>query len=83
MTHAAQNPTDWKHVHFGFAKPGSIVGCDFAGEVVEVGKEAIGQYLDVLSFSYIVPFSFMEQDLKCVLKYIVRKLDSSPSRTYF
>jgi NADPH:quinone reductase-like Zn-dependent oxidoreductase len=42
VTHAAQNPTDWKHVHFGFAKPGSIVGCDFAGEVVEVGKEAIG-----------------------------------------
>ncbi|CAF5060366.1 unnamed protein product [Rotaria sp. Silwood1] len=40
VTHVAQNPTDWKHVHFGFAKPGSIVGCDFSGEVVEVGEEA-------------------------------------------
>jgi len=42
VTHAAQNPTDWKHVEFGLAKPGSVVGCDFAGEVVEVGEEAAG-----------------------------------------
>ena len=27
-------------MHFRAAKPGSIVGCDFAGEVVEVGQEA-------------------------------------------
>lgn len=39
VSHVAQNPTDWKHVEFGFSKPGSIVGCDFAGEVVEVGSE--------------------------------------------
>ncbi|CAF1434016.1 unnamed protein product [Adineta steineri] len=45
VTHIAQNPTDWKYVHFGAAKPGSIVGCDFAGEVVEIGKEAIGDYI--------------------------------------
>ncbi|CAF3684653.1 unnamed protein product [Rotaria sp. Silwood1] len=44
VTHVAQSPTDWKHVHFGFAKPGSIVGCDFSGEVVEVGEEATGNY---------------------------------------
>jgi len=44
VTHVAQNPTDWKHLHFGFSKPGSIVGCDFAGEVVEIGKEATGNY---------------------------------------
>ncbi len=44
VTHAAQNPTDWKHVHYGLATSGSIVGCDFAGEVVEVGKEAIGSF---------------------------------------
>ncbi|UJR16841.1 hypothetical protein I4U23_003740 [Adineta vaga] len=44
VTHVAQNPTDWKSIYFGAAKPGSIVGCDFAGEVVEVGKEAIGNY---------------------------------------
>jgi NADPH:quinone reductase-like Zn-dependent oxidoreductase len=51
VTHVAQNPTDWKHVHFGFAKPGSVVGCDFAGEVVEIGKEATGQYTVILPFS--------------------------------
>ncbi|CAF3271631.1 unnamed protein product [Rotaria sp. Silwood2] len=44
VTHVAQNPTDWKSVHFRAAKPGSIVGCDFAGEIVEVGEEAIGNY---------------------------------------
>ncbi|CAF3876683.1 unnamed protein product [Adineta steineri] len=44
VTHVAQNPTDWKHVHYGMAKPGSIVGCDFSGEVAEIGKEAIGNY---------------------------------------
>jgi NADPH:quinone reductase-like Zn-dependent oxidoreductase len=48
VIYAAQNPTDWKHVHFGLAKPGSIVGCDFAGEIVEVGKEAVGQYINIL-----------------------------------
>jgi NADPH:quinone reductase-like Zn-dependent oxidoreductase len=42
VTHIAQNPTNWKQVHFGIAKSGSVVGCDFAGEVVEVGNEAIG-----------------------------------------
>lgn len=42
VTHVAQNPTDWKSVYFRAAKPGSIVGCDFAGEIVEVGEEAIG-----------------------------------------
>ena len=42
MTHVAQNPTDWKHVQFGLAKPGSVVGCDFSGEVVEVGQNATG-----------------------------------------
>lgn len=44
VTHVAQNPTDWKHVHFGFSKPGSIVGCDFAGVVVEVGAAATGKF---------------------------------------
>ncbi|CAF1245750.1 unnamed protein product [Adineta ricciae] len=44
VIHAAQNPTDWKHVQFGLAKPGSIVGCDFVGKVVKIGKEAVGDY---------------------------------------
>ncbi|UJR32645.1 hypothetical protein I4U23_020105 [Adineta vaga] len=38
------NPTDWKHVQFGLAKEGSIVGCDFAGVVVGIGKKAAGNY---------------------------------------
>ncbi|KAF3767331.1 GroES-like protein [Cryphonectria parasitica EP155] len=33
VTYVAQNPTDWKAA--GFAKPGMISGCDFAGKVAE------------------------------------------------
>ncbi|KIO29414.1 hypothetical protein M407DRAFT_242635, partial [Tulasnella calospora MUT 4182] len=32
------NPTDWKHVWMNLLKPGQSVGCDFAGDVVQVGK---------------------------------------------
>lgn len=32
------NPTDWKHVVY-LTEPGSISGCDFAGTVVEIGKD--------------------------------------------
>jgi NADPH:quinone reductase-like Zn-dependent oxidoreductase len=34
----ALNPTDWKHVAFGYSPEGGTVGCDFAGTVEEVGK---------------------------------------------
>jgi NADPH:quinone reductase-like Zn-dependent oxidoreductase len=34
----ALNPTDWKHVAFGLGAEGGLVGCDFAGTVVEVGN---------------------------------------------
>ncbi|KAJ6789977.1 hypothetical protein PWT90_02933 [Aphanocladium album] len=34
----AVNPTDIKHVDFGGAEAGARVGCDFAGEVEEVGE---------------------------------------------
>ena len=37
VTAVAINPTDWKHVEYGWADPGSISGCDFAGVVEEVG----------------------------------------------
>ncbi|EPE32021.1 GroES-like protein [Glarea lozoyensis ATCC 20868] len=33
----ALNPSDWKHVDY-LAKPGTIIGCDYAGEVLEVGS---------------------------------------------
>lgn len=34
----ALNPTDWKHIAYGRAKDGALIGCDYAGVVEEVGK---------------------------------------------
>lgn len=34
----ALNPTDWKHLEYNLVADGCLVGCDFAGCVVEVGK---------------------------------------------
>jgi NADPH:quinone reductase-like Zn-dependent oxidoreductase len=34
----ALNPTDWKHANA--LNPGSSIGCDFAGEIVQLGKNA-------------------------------------------
>ncbi|KAI0807670.1 GroES-like protein [Fomes fomentarius] len=34
----SQNPTDYKHVDYPIGKPGTILGCDFSGNVVKVGK---------------------------------------------
>ncbi|KAL2822441.1 zinc-binding oxidoreductase [Aspergillus granulosus] len=33
----ALNPTDWKHID-NLSCPGVVVGCDYAGEVLEIGK---------------------------------------------
>ncbi|KAJ5112870.1 protein TOXD [Penicillium angulare] len=33
----ALNPTDWKHIEF-LSPPGTLVGCDYAGVVQEVGR---------------------------------------------
>lgn len=33
------NPTDWKHIDYGFGPAGSIVGCDAAGTIVKLGKD--------------------------------------------
>ncbi|KAL2825785.1 GroES-like protein [Aspergillus cavernicola] len=33
------NPTDWKHIDFGGADPGSRIGCDYAGVVEAVGPK--------------------------------------------
>ncbi|SCV02871.1 LAME_0H05886g1_1 [Lachancea meyersii CBS 8951] len=35
----AGNPTDWKHVDFKIAPQGSILGCDVAGVIVELGPD--------------------------------------------
>ncbi|KAH8657340.1 chaperonin 10-like protein [Ilyonectria robusta] len=34
----ALNPTDWRHVRYGRAKDGCILGCDYAGIVESVGS---------------------------------------------
>ncbi|KAJ5953287.1 hypothetical protein N7454_000183 [Penicillium verhagenii] len=34
----ALNPTDWKHILY-VSPPGSLIGCDYAGVVEEVGKD--------------------------------------------
>lgn len=34
----ALNPTDWRHIAYGRAKEGCIVGCDYAGVVEAVGS---------------------------------------------
>ncbi|RMZ76257.1 hypothetical protein DV737_g4876, partial [Chaetothyriales sp. CBS 132003] len=35
----ALNPTDWKHLNYGFGGPDPvIIGCDYAGTVVQVGE---------------------------------------------
>jgi NADPH:quinone reductase-like Zn-dependent oxidoreductase len=34
----ALNPTDWKHIAYGRAMDGALVGCDYAGIVQDVGK---------------------------------------------
>lgn len=39
----ALNPADWKHIDFAFADAGSRLGCDYAGVVLEVGKN-VTQY---------------------------------------
>lgn len=35
----AINPTDWKHIDYGGADPGSKSGCDYAGVVEAVGSK--------------------------------------------
>lgn len=35
----ALNPTDWKHIDFGLASPGCLIGCDYAGVVEAVGPK--------------------------------------------
>ncbi|KAF5520594.1 Trans-enoyl reductase ACTTS2 [Colletotrichum aenigma] len=39
----ALNPSDFKHIDV-ISPKGCIVGCDYAGEVVEVGKSAVGTW---------------------------------------
>ncbi|KAI5478991.1 zinc-binding oxidoreductase ToxD [Pseudohyphozyma bogoriensis] len=42
----ALNPTDWRHLHF-ISPVGAILGCDFAGQVVEIGSDVVGMELGI------------------------------------
>ena len=43
----ALNPTDWKHVASGIgAEPFSIVGCDYAGEIVAIGSDVTKSFTE-------------------------------------
>lgn len=33
------NPTDWRHIDWGYADAGATIGCDYAGIVEEVGSK--------------------------------------------
>lgn len=35
----AVNPTDWKHIDYGWTNAGCRVGCDYSGVVEEVGSK--------------------------------------------
>ncbi|KAA8916848.1 hypothetical protein TRICI_000967 [Trichomonascus ciferrii] len=35
----AINPTDWKHAKYQLGPEGSILGCDYAGEIAQVGTD--------------------------------------------
>ncbi|KAF4944049.1 hypothetical protein FSARC_14779 [Fusarium sarcochroum] len=39
----ALNPTDFKNID-SFSAPGAVVGCDYAGEVVQVGTKVLGTW---------------------------------------
>jgi len=41
----ALNPTDWRHIAYGRAKEGCIVGCDYAGVVESVGSAVTKKWL--------------------------------------
>lgn len=40
----ALNPTDWRHIQYGRAEEGCIIGCDYAGVVESVGKAVSGKW---------------------------------------
>lgn len=50
------NPTDWKHALGEWGTPGTIAGCDSAGDVVKVGSAV--KHLQVgdraAGFTYVV-----------------------------
>ncbi|SMN18389.1 similar to Saccharomyces cerevisiae YNL134C Putative protein of unknown function with similarity to dehydrogenases from other model organisms [Maudiozyma saulgeensis] len=48
----AGNPTDWKHIEFGMGPQGSLVGCDIAGEIVQLADGVDSKEFHVGDYVY-------------------------------
>ncbi|KAB8239565.1 hypothetical protein ETB97_006740 [Aspergillus alliaceus] len=71
----ALNPTDWKHVEY-LGIPGSLVGCDYAGIVEEVGKDVKKSFRKgdrVCGFTH--GSNAVQPEDGCFAEYIVAKGD--------
>lgn len=47
------NPTDWKHIAYKIGPQGSVLGCDVAGEIVEVGSQVQGFQVGELVYTFV------------------------------
>jgi len=67
----ALNPTDWKHVDY-YLKTGDSIGCDFAGDIVELGSEAKDKGFKVGdAVSGFVRGGFIHPDIGTFQEYLV------------
>jgi len=65
------NPTDWKHIDY-MLKPGDSIGCDFAGDIVELGSEAQDKGFKVGDpVSGFVRGGFQHSDIGTFQEYLV------------
>ncbi|KAF9510972.1 hypothetical protein BS47DRAFT_1383704 [Hydnum rufescens UP504] len=65
------NPTDWKHVDL-ILKPGDSIGCDFAGDIVELGSEAKDKGFKVGdAVSGVIRGGFHHPDIGVFQEYLV------------
>ncbi len=50
---SAVNPTDWKHLVFGWGAPGTVSGCDIAGSVAAIGSNVQNVKIGDTGFAFI------------------------------
>ncbi|KAI0636543.1 GroES-like protein [Trametes polyzona] len=53
----AQNPTDYKFLDYKYAKPGTVVGCDFSGNVVALGRAAAAAHPELRVGAHVAGFT--------------------------